>query len=107
MRISDYFQMLKTGNCGALIDIETPQWMGIDEIHLIIKPRGVIANIQNNTIVELLPNRNKDTIIKYLSKLEGRETIQYVAMDMWAPYRGACQIALPDARIIIDKFHPV
>jgi transposase len=67
----------------------------------------VIANIQNNTIVELLPNRNKDTIIKYLSKLEGRETIQYVAMDMWSPYRDACQIALPDARIIIDKFHIV
>ena len=33
---------------------------GIDEIHLI-RPRGVIANIQSNTIVERLPNRNKDS----------------------------------------------
>lgn len=85
---------------------ETPLWMGIDEIHLI-KPRGVIANIQNNTIVELLPNRNKDTIVKYLSTLDGKERIQYVAMDMWAPYRDACQLVIPDARIIIDKFHIV
>jgi hypothetical protein len=57
--------------------------MGIDEIHLI-KPHGVIANIQNNTVVELLPNRNKDTIIKYLTGLQGKEGIAYVAMDVGA-----------------------
>jgi len=88
------------------IRFETPKWMGIDEIHLI-KPRGVIANIQNNTIVELLPNRNKDTITRYLSQLHGRHQVQYVAMDMWAPYRDACQAVIPDARIVIDKFHVV
>jgi hypothetical protein len=47
--------------------------MGIDEIHLI-KPRGVIANIQHNTIVELLPNRNKDTVVpKFCSSLKTEE----------------------------------
>lgn len=86
------------------IRFETPKWMGIDEIHLI-KPRGVIANIQNNTIVELLPNRNKNTVIHYLHHLPGKEHIQYVAMDMWQPYRDACMGVIPDARIIIDKFH--
>ena len=88
------------------IRFETPKWMGIDEIHLI-KPRGVIANIANNTIVELLPNRNKDTVVRYLHHLEGKERIQYVAMDMWAPYRDACTAVIPDARIVIDKFHVV
>ena len=88
------------------IRFETPKWMGIDEIHLI-KPRGVIANIQNNTIVELLPNRNKDTVVRFLHHLEGKERIQYVAMDMWQPYRDACYAVIPDARIVIDKFHVV
>lgn len=88
------------------IQFETPKWMGIDEIHLI-RPRGVIANIQNNTIVELLPNRNKDTVVRFLHHLEGKERIQYVAMDMWAPYRDACQAVIPDANIVIDKFHIV
>lgn len=87
-----------------LIRFETPKWMGIDEIHLV-KPRGVIANIQNNTIVELLPNRNKDTVIHYLHHLDGKDRIQYVAMDMWAPYRDACLGVIPQAQIIIDKFH--
>jgi transposase len=80
--------------------------MGIDEIHLI-KPRGVITNIQNNTVVELLPNRNKETIIKYLTGLQGKEDIFYVAMDMWRPYRDAVEQVLPQAKIVIDKFHVV
>ncbi len=86
------------------VRFETPKWMGIDEIHLI-RPRGVIANIANNTIVELLPNRNKDTVVRYLHHLEGKERIQYVAMDMWQPYRDACQTVIPQAQVVIDKFH--
>ncbi|OIQ80722.1 transposase [mine drainage metagenome] len=88
------------------VRFETPKWMGIDEIHLI-RPRGVITNIQNNTIVELLPNRNKDTVIRYLSQLDGHKQIQYVAMDMWMPYKDAVELVLPQAKIVIDKFHVV
>ena len=88
------------------IRFETPKWMGIDEIHLI-RPRGVIANIQNNTIVELLPNRNKETMIRYLSNLEGRQQVQYVAMDMWLPYKDVVEAVMPQAKVVIDKFHVV
>lgn len=88
------------------VRFETPTWMGMDEIHLI-KPRGVITNIENNTVVELLPNRNKETVIQYLSRLTGKEKIQYVAMDMWRPYRDAVEAVIPQARIVIDKFHVV
>lgn len=98
---SDYVNRLE-----KTIRFETPKWMGIDEIHLI-KPRGVITNIANNTIVELLPNRNKDTVMRFLYNLEGKERIQYVAMDMWAPYRDACAMVIPNARVVIDKFHVV
>jgi transposase len=88
------------------VSFDTPKWMGIDEIHLI-KPRGVITNIENNTVVELLANRNKETIIKYLYQLNGKQHIQYVTMDMWRPYRDAVEVALPQAKIVIDKFHVV
>jgi transposase len=88
------------------VRFDTPKWMGIDEIHLI-KPRGVITNIENNTVVELLANRNKETIAKYLSNLEGKEHIHYVTMDMWRPYKDAVEDILPQAKIVIDKFHVV
>lgn len=85
---------------------ETPVRMGIDEIHLI-KPRGVITNTLNNTLVELLPDRNKATIISYLAALKDADKIESVSMDMWAPYRDACKLILPDAVIVVDKFHVV
>lgn len=90
----------------ATVRFETPRWMGIDEIHLI-KPRGVITNIENNTVVELLANRNQDTIAKYLTGLKGKDKVQYVAMDMWRPYRSAVNAVLPQATVVIDKFHIV
>jgi transposase len=86
---------------------ETPRWLGIDEIHIIRQPRAVIANIESKTIVNVLRDRNKSTILAYLHALEGRERVQYVAMDMWAPYRAAVATMLPQATVVIDKFHVV
>lgn len=88
------------------VRFEIPQWMGIDEIHLI-KPRGVISNIQNNTIVEILKDRNKKTVINYFARLNGIDQIHYVAMDMWKPYKDAVELMIPHAKVVIDKFHVV
>ena len=88
------------------VKFETPVWMGIDEIFLI-KPRGVITNVQNNTVVDILANRNQETVIKFLMDLSDKEKIQYVAMDMWRPYKNAVNAVLPQATVVIDKFHVV
>ncbi|MBG9564901.1 ISL3 family transposase [Brevibacillus agri] len=88
------------------VRFETPNWLGIDEIH-IIKPRCVLTNIEERTLLDVLPNRNKDTVISYLSRLPNRGQIQYVTMDMWQPYKDAVKSVLPKAIIIVDKFHVV
>ena len=85
---------------------ETPKYLGIDEIH-IIRPRCVICNIKQRTVIDLLRNRNKETVIRYLYKLPNREIVRYVCMDMWEPYRDAVTAVLPQAIIVIDKFHVV
>lgn len=89
------------------VRFETPQWMGIDEIHIIKKPRCVISNLQHNTVVELLQDRNKPTVARYLFQLKGKSDVKYVAMDMWNPCRDAVKSVLPNANIVIDKFHVV
>lgn len=96
----DYVNVLE-----KTVRFEIPQWMGIDEIHIIKKPRAVISNIKNNTIVNILPDRNKKTVIKYLYGLDGKDYVRYVAMDMWSPYRDAVNTVFPDATIVVDKFH--
>lgn len=89
------------------VRFEIPKWMGIDEIHIINKPRCVISNIQHRTVVDILHNRNKATVTKYLKAFNGKDDVQYVAMDMWRPYRDAVREVMPDAKIVIDKFHVV
>ena len=89
------------------VRFETPLWMGIDEIHIIKKPRCVISNIENNTIVNVLRDRNKKTVADYLFRLKGRESVKCVTMDMWEPYKDAVRAVMPLAIIVIDKFHVV
>lgn len=99
---SDYVNELE-----RTIRFETPKWMGIDEIHIIQRPRAVISNLGKNTAVNLLPNRNKKTVASYLSGLKDKGTVQYVAMDLWKPYREAVQEVIPQAKVVVDKFHVV
>jgi transposase len=88
-------------------DIKTPIWLGIDEVHLLRNYRCVITDVENKTVIDLLRNRNQDTVIHYLSRFPNRDRIKHVAMDMWNPYRRAVHTVIPDATIIIDKFHVV
>lgn len=89
------------------IRFEVPRWMGIDEIHIIKKPRCIISNIEHNTAVEVLCDRTKKTVMGHFQTMQGREKVQYVAMTMWNPYREAVEALMPQATIVIDKFHVV
>ncbi|MBP1990808.1 transposase [Paenibacillus eucommiae] len=86
---------------------ETPNWLGIDEIHIMNKPRCVFTNTEERKLIDLLQNRNKETVVEYLSRLRNKDRIQYVTMDMCQPYKDAVKAVLPRAIIIVDKFHIV
>ena len=86
---------------------ETPRWLGIDEIYVIRKPRGVVTNVEQRTVVDVLTNRKKELVEDYLENIRNPRRIRYVAMDMWRPYYNAVQNKLPQAKVVIDKFHVV
>lgn len=88
------------------VSFETPEYLGIDEIH-ISQARCVLTNIQAKTIVDMLPDRSKKTVINYLSQMEDRQRVELCTMDMWRPYREAVQVVLPKAIVVVDKFHVV
>lgn len=84
-----------------------PRWMGLDEIKIVKWPRCVVTNVEKQTIVDMLKDRTKKTVTRYLMRMPGRDQIELVAMDMWGPYRDAVRAALPGAVIVIDKYHVV
>jgi transposase len=85
----------------------TPEWLGIDELWLLRKPRAIITNVKENTLIDILADREKTTIQRYLQLMPDRSRIEVVTMDMWKPYRDAVRVILPDADVVVDKFHVV
>lgn len=86
--------------------IETPEWLGIDELYLTGKPRGIFTDVKQRKPVELLPERKKTAVVEFLRLLDAQK-VQIVTMDMWNPYREAVQQIMPHAVIVVDKFHIV
>lgn len=83
----------------------TPRALGIDELHLAGKARCVITNVADRTIIDILKDRNQETVQKYLTGLPDKNRVEVVTMDMWRPYRLAVEETLPTAIIVVDKFH--
>jgi len=87
--------------------IVAPDILGIDEIHLIKQPRAVFTDIGRKKLIDMLPNRNVELVKQWLSNLPYKEHVKYVAIDMWRGYKTAVNAILPDAQVVIDKFHVV
>jgi transposase len=86
--------------------IETPVWLGIDEKKLGGDWRCVFTDIQKRKPIELLPHRDKEAISKFILSLD-RSKIVGVVMDMYPEYRSVAEELLPNAIIVVDKFHIV
>ncbi len=83
----------------------TPGWLGIDESHVLKRPRCVLINVEMRTIIDLLPDRSKATAAQRLFAFRDKDLIRYAAMDMWTPYRDAVRAILPKATIVVEKVH--
>lgn len=86
---------------------ETPVILGIDEVHLNREMRLVLTNITERTIVDMVDNRSKKTVVSALHRFKDMKKIKIVTMDMWRPYRDAVYGSIPGVIIVIDKFHIV
>src|SRR3990172_5113596 len=87
--------------------------LGLDEIALKKGHRDfvvvVTARLPEGRIVILgvLPNREKATVQRFLQGIPAplRATIHTLCTDMYESYLQAVREALPDVRLVIDRFH--
>lgn len=87
--------------------------LGLDEIALKKGHRNyvtiVTARLAGGRVVILgvLPDRQKDTVIEFLRSIPIRllKTIHTVCCDLWEGYVEAVREEVPEAKIVIDRFH--
>lgn len=79
--------------------------LGIDELYLLSEFRCIITNIEDHTVVDLLKDRDRRRVQRYLRDLDGIKDVERVCIDMWRPYRDAVREVLPGVPVTVDKFH--
>jgi transposase len=87
--------------------------LGIDEIALLKGHRDFVAVISGKTdqghlhLLTVLPDRLKATVVAWLETIPAaiRARITTVCTDMWEGYSTAVEEMLPEAQIVIDRFH--
>jgi transposase len=77
----------------------------MDDVYVDRKARCVLVDNYTKRLYELLPQVNKPPLFRFLLQIPGRKDIEVVTMDMWSPFRDAARDALPDASIVVDRFH--
>lgn len=70
---------------------------------------GKYAFIMNDPIrkrtLDILPNRRKDYLISYFTRVENRGNVKYVISDMYDPYLLVTKIMFKNAKYVVDRFH--
>lgn len=84
-----------------------PKVLGIDEAHLNNKMRGVFTDTENNKLIEITEDNLKRTVKETITSMKGYENIEVVTIDMWSGYKYACKEVIPQATIVVDKFHVI
>lgn len=91
----------------STVRYETPVIMGIDELMLAGNYRCVITNLATNNVFEMLEFRTQDYLKPFFQKLPDKERVEWVCSDMWRPFKRSFSEYLPNAKLVIDKFHVV
>jgi len=86
---------------------ETPQFIGLDEFSVRRRRlyHTAICNLVEGEVMEVVEGQGQQKVEEYLDKIPQPERVKGVAMDMHEPFRQAAQMCLPQAKVVVDKFH--
>lgn len=103
-------RLISTANAERLfeqhkIDVSAPRILGIDELWLRKEMRCIFVDLETGWPIELLPYRLESPVTNWLMHLRNRKNVEVVAIDMWNPYRNAVRYAMPQALLVVDKWH--
>jgi transposase len=86
-----------------------PQVLGIDE-HFFTRRVGyatTFCDLKNHSIYDVVEGRSEASLEGYLNRLEGKDLVKVVCMDLAVGYRSLVRKHFPQARIVADRFHVI
>jgi transposase len=86
-----------------------PQVLGIDE-HFFTRKKGyatTFCDLKNHRIYDVTLGRSEAALDSYFLRLEGKEKVRIVCMDLAVVYRSIVKKQFPQALIVADRFHVI
>ena len=71
------------------------------------KFQAILTDAHNHSLVDILPSRSQNEIINYIKSFNNRKEVRYFITDMNKTYLDIAKTFLPNAMIIIDRFHVI
>lgn len=68
---------------------------------------SIIADPLDRKVVDILPDRFENNLIKYFSQFESQKSVKYFVCDMNPHFRQVAKICFPQATIVADKYHVI
>jgi len=86
-----------------------PQVLGIDE-HFFTRRKGyatTFCDLKNHRIYDVTLGRSEAALEAYFLRLEGKDQVRIVCMDLAVVYRSIVKKQFPRALIVADRFHVI
>ena len=86
-----------------------PPVMGIDE-HFFTRRQGyatTLCDLRNRKVYDVRLGRSEAALEPWLQRLEGKDAVRLVCMDLASGYRALVRKHFPNARIVADRFHVI
>ncbi len=89
---------------------ELPEVLSLDEFKGNSggqKYNSIVADPKNKKVIDILPDRYENNLIKYFSQFESKKNVKYFVCDMNPHFRQVSKICFPQAAIAADKYHVI
>ena len=71
------------------------------------KYNSIVADPKNHKVIDILPNRFENDLIKYFSQFESKKDVKYFVCDMNPHFRQVGKICFKNAVIVADRYHVI
>lgn len=107
--VERYFHRVLQRQFTALQPRRCPRILGIDE-HFFTRRKGfatTLCDLKNHTIHDVVLGRSEVSLEAWLQRLEGKDKVRVVCMDLSSTYRALARKHFPQAQIVADRFHVI
>lgn len=89
---------------------ELPEVLSLDEFKGNSggqKYNSIVADPKNHKVIDILPNRYENDLIRYFSQFESKKDVKFFVCDMNPHFREVAKTCFKNAVIVADRYHVI